>query len=100
DAYIAEQNAKKLKELQMQGAAIALIEALIKELRNQIFNFKQTAEAILVNEAETPVIAAGAMKLLERRLLESGITPDVFQEITDKEYTATVIRLIRENSDR
>lgn len=100
DAYIAEQNAKKLKELQMQGAAIALIEALIKELRNQIFNFKQTAEAILVNEAETPVIAAGAMKLLERRLSESGITPDVFQEITDKEYTATVIRLIRENSDR
>lgn len=100
DAYIAEQNAKKLKELQMQGAAIALIEALIKELRNQIFNFKQTAEAILVDESETPVIAAGAMKLLERRLLESGITPDVFQEITDKEYTAAVIRLIRENSDR
>lgn len=100
DAYIAEQNAKKLKELQMQGAAIALIEALIKELRNQIFNFKQTAEEILANESETPVIAAGAMKLLERRLLESGITPEVFQEITDKEYTATVIRLIRENSDR
>ncbi len=100
DAYIAEQNAKKLKELQMQGAAIALIEALIKELRNQIFNFKQTAEEILSNESETPVIAAGAMKLLERRLLESGITPDVFQEITDKEYTASVIRLIRENSDR
>lgn len=100
DAYIAEQNSKKLKELQMQGAAVALIEALIKELRNQIFNFKQTAEAILVNESETPVIAAGAMKLLERRLLESGITPEVFQEITDKEYTATVIRLIRENSNR
>jgi hypothetical protein len=100
NAFISEHNATKLKELQMQGATAAFIEAIIKELRNQIFNYKQTAETILANETESPVIAAGAMKLLERRLADSGITPEVFQEITDKEYTATVIRLIRENSDR
>jgi len=100
NAFISEHNATKLKELQMQGATAAFIEAIIKELRNQIFNYKQTAETILANETESPVIAAGAIKLLERRLADSGITPEVFQELTDKEYTANVIRFIKENSNR
>jgi hypothetical protein len=97
---ISSSNAERLEELRRQGAAMALIQAIVKELRDQIFNFKQTAEVILANESKSPKITAGAMKVLELRLQQSGIAPDLFQELGDKEYTASAIRLIRDNSSR
>lgn len=93
-------NASQLEELRMQGAATALIQAIIKELRDQIFNYKQVAESILASENESRIISAGAMKVLEARLNKSEITPDLFQELTDKEYAANTIKLIHENSNR
>lgn len=93
-------NASQLEELRMQGAATALIQAIIKELRDQIFNYKQVAESILASENESKIISAGAMKVLETRLNKSGITPDLFQELADKEYVANTLKLVRENSNR
>jgi hypothetical protein len=93
-------NASKLEQLQAQGAAAALIQAVITELRDQIFKFKQAAEAILASEAQSTKVAAGAMQLLELRLQDSGINPDLFRELSDKEYAASTIRLIRDNSSR
>lgn len=93
-------NASKLESLRMQNAALSLIQAVIKQLRDQIFNYKQTAETILANESKMPLASAGAMKILEERLRESNITPELFQELSDKEYAANAIKLIRENSSR
>lgn len=93
-------NASKLQSLQMQNAALSLIQVVIKQLRDQIFNYKQTAETILENESRMPLASAGAMKILEERLQASNITPELFQELSDKEYAASTIKLIRENSNR
>lgn len=93
-------NAQKLEQMRRQGAAVALMEAIVKELRNQIFKYKQTAEEILAMEAKSPKIAAAAMRLLELRFDDSGITPDLFNELGDKDYVANVMRTIRENSGR
>lgn len=93
-------NASKLEQLQMQGAVAALVQAVIKELRNQIFNYKQTAESILSTESESVSRTACAMKILELRLIDSGITPDLFEELNDKEYALKTIRFIEDNSDR
>lgn len=94
-------NASKIEQLRMQGTTTAIIQAIIKELRDQIFRYKQTAEEILaVEEKTTPKVTAGAMRLLELRLQSSGITPDLFVELGDKDYVASTTRFIRENSAR
>ena len=94
-------NAGKLAQLREQGATAGMVEAIVKELRNQIFNYKQKADHILEREGELPPkIIAGMMKLLETRLNESGIAPDWFPELSDKEYAATTFRLIHDNSER
>ena len=87
-------------EMQRQGATADSMRALTSVLRDQIFRYKQTAEAILAGEAKSPKIAAGSMKFLEINLDESQISPSLFLELGDKEYCVNTTRLIRENSAR
>jgi hypothetical protein len=94
-------NAGRLEQMRAQGVAAALIDAFITELRNQIFQFKQAAEGILASEGELPPkIVSGALMVLEARLNESGIVPELFRELSDKEYAASTRRLIRTNIER
>lgn len=65
-----------------------------------VFQLRQSAEAALALEPESRKLAAGALGLVETRLNDSGITPDVFLEFADKEYTSQTIRLIAENKRR
>jgi hypothetical protein len=90
----------KLNDLTQQGVASNVIQAVYQELRNQIFNYKQAAEEILDTQSNTPKSTAGAMRLLELRLLNSGITSDIFTSISDKEYVASTHKFIKENSKR
>lgn len=93
-------NASQLETLRRQGAEAALIQAIIQYLREQIFEFKQMAEWALTLEAQSAKLAAGAISVVELRLLSSGITPDLFQELGDKEYTKNTVRLIGDNKRR
>lgn len=93
-------NASQLETLRRQGAEAALIQAIIQYLREQIFEFKQMAESALTFEAQSAKLAAGAISVVELRLLSSGITPDLFQELGDKEYTKNMVRLIGDNKRR
>ena len=94
-------NASQLEQMRAQGAAAALIEAFIARWRNQIFQYKQAAEGILEREGEVPSrIVAGALMVLEGRLNESRIVPELFQELSDKEYVADTRKLIRTNIQR
>lgn len=90
----------RLDDLKKQGATAALIQAVLQEIRNQIFNYKQAAQAILEQESTSPKLVAGAMRLLELRLESSGITPDMFPELSDKEYVANTIKFITDNRQR
>jgi hypothetical protein len=90
----------KLETLKQQGAEAAMVQAVLRELRNQIFNYKQSAEEIVGAEVQNPKRAAGAMKLLGLQLKESGITPELFIDLSDKEYVAATTRFIRDNGNR
>ncbi|MBN1923097.1 MAG: hypothetical protein JW892_17765 [Anaerolineae bacterium] len=97
---ITANNAVQLSDMKRQGAAATTMQAIVSALRNDIFKFKSTAETILELEMTRPVIAAAAMKLLEERLGDSRITPDLFLELGDKEYAKSTLKLIHTNGER
>lgn len=100
DLAVSVNNARKLEELKNQGAATAMVEALVTALRAEVFKYKQAVDSILELEEKNLKVAAGAMRLLEERLEDSGITPDLFPSLDDKEYTAATTKLIRSHSQR
>lgn len=93
-------NAERLNELQRLGQSAELRKQIAKELRNQVFGFRQAADAALSTETESLFRTAIAMRLLERRLNDSQITPDDFEEFADKEYVHQVRKHISENASR
>ena len=92
--------AATLDELKKQNLAAAQAQAILLELRNTIYTFKQRADRVLMVEVENPRAAAGAMAILADRLEKTKILPEIFPDISDKEYTGATIRLIQENSKR
>jgi hypothetical protein len=90
----------QLNDLRKQGATSAAIQALLHALRNRIFEFKQSAQSIVDTESAEPKVSAGALRVLEMRLEDSGITPDLFSDLNDKEYVASTYRFIQANSAR
>jgi hypothetical protein len=87
-------------EQQQQAMMSAAAQALINALKQEIFRFRQAAEEILAKEAESPLIAAGGMKILEQNLSESPIKPEYFPDFNDMTYVSNTIKLIRDNASR
>jgi len=91
----------QLNQLKNQGAASQVIQAALQELRSRIHYYNETAKTILQYESIEPLATAGAMRVLEYRLIDSGITPDLFSSsLTDMEYVSNTIRAIQANSSR
>ncbi len=97
---INSSNAGKLQQMKLQHAGEALYREFINTLRSGMFNLKQTTEGILAGEEASPLQAAGAMRILDYQLSASGVTPDLFPELADKEYAAATAKLISSNSNR
>jgi hypothetical protein len=93
-------NASRLNELQRLGQSAELRMTLARELRNQVFGFRQASDAALEMESVSVFRTAAAMKLLQQRLRETQITPDDFDEFADKEYVHTVTKHISDNTSR
>jgi len=91
---------QKLHQLQQQQAGAAAVQALIQALRDEIFKYKQAADEVLAMEVSDPKAAVVAMRILYIKLQEFGVTPDIFPELSDKEYAASTIKLIQGNSER
>ncbi|MEI2692601.1 MAG: hypothetical protein V9H69_23905 [Anaerolineae bacterium] len=100
NAAISAGNAAKLEGMRRQGATTEAMLAITAIFRDQIFRYKQTAEAILFSEAKSSKIAAASMKFLQVNLDQSSIRPELFSDLSDKEYCANTTRLIRDNSAR
>ncbi len=93
-------NYTQLQQLRQQGASQAAVQAILKALRDEIFQVKQATQAVLENPDLSNKQAAAAMKMLEERLDESPITPEIFPDLNDKEYVAATIRLVHNESRR
>lgn len=100
NAALNASNASTLQQMKLQQAGEAMYREFISLARNGLFNLKQTAESVLADEGDTPLKATGAMRILDEQLSSSGITPDLFPELVDKEYAAATVKLINGNSSR
>ena len=100
NAAINASNASTLQQMKMQQAGEALYREFVSAMRNAIFELKQTAEGVLAGEGASPLKAAGAMRILDHKLATSGITPDLFTELADKEYVAATANMVHSNSYR
>ncbi len=93
---IQKQNA----DMKQQEARKAAVETILNALRDEVFACKQAAEGILLKEQQAPMISAYGMILLQNKLSESPISPEIFSELNDKEYTAATIRFIENHAKR
>jgi hypothetical protein len=90
----------QLEQLQAQHASAVLLQKIVQALKDEIFKYKKMAEEILEMEPQHLKATAGAMELLHLRLQDFGVTPDMFPEISDKEYVSATIKFIRDNRNR
>lgn len=88
---------QELKEQQNQSQIGAL---LIQMARDMLFDFKQGAEKVLANEVTNPKLAAAKLKMLSLGLEDIGITPQLFPDLSDKEYAASTIKYIESNQQQ
>lgn len=93
-------NSAQLSELRRMGASSERRIRVAAELRNQVFNFRQAADAALSSESDSVFRTAIAMRLLEQRLLDSKISPNDFDNFSDKEYVHSVVRHIQDSAQR
>ncbi|MCS6843206.1 MAG: hypothetical protein NZ528_02615 [Caldilineales bacterium] len=99
-AASAAYSAAQLRAMRQEQAEAAAIQAILTQLRDLAFQLRQMAESALSLEAQSPKVAAGALGVVEMQLQESGIIPDLFPTLADKEYTAQTYRLVANNKRR
>lgn len=93
-------SAAQLRAMRQEQAEAAAIQAILTHLRNQAFQLRQMLESALSLEAQSPKVAAGALGVVEIQLQESGIIPELFPDLVDKEYAAQTYRLVANNKRR
>lgn len=74
------------------------IEALVRLVRDQVFHYRQTAEALMAKVDRSPRLCAGVMLLLARRMLYSRVTYEIFDTLDTKEYVVDTINYIQHNT--
>lgn len=89
----------KLEQLRQQGGQEAAIQTVLKQLKNIMFQYHNAAEEILEHKQDNPVAAALGMRLLHLELAALGIAPEIFPDISDKEYAYKTIKLIETSDD-
>ena len=79
-------NARRLEQMQREGAEAAVIQALLSALRDLVFDSRAKLKVIepLMESDPLPVFAMA--RTVEWRLTALGIEPSLFPEFRDKEY--------------
>lgn len=79
-------NARRLEQMQREGAEAAVIQALLSALRDLVFDSRAKLKIIepLMESDPLPVFAMA--RTVEWRLTTLGIEPSLFPEFRDKEY--------------
>ena len=100
DIGISVSNYNQLQQMRGSQDAAAKVHAIIQLAREMAFKFNQETKEILGLEAINPKMAAARMNLLELYLQDMGLSPELFLELSDKEYMASTATTIRNNRAR
>lgn len=84
----------RLEDLRKQAEQIGAIQGIC---RDYIFRANQAKEDMLEYRGTKPLALAAGLAYLEGEIQESGITTEIFSDISDKEYLASTLRTIRQN---
>jgi uncharacterized membrane protein len=74
--------------------------ALVRAIRDQVFHFRQTAEALVAKVDRSPRLCAGVLLLIEQRLRYAQVSYELFDEIADKEFVVETQRYISTHTSR
>lgn len=88
----------QLNDLVQQDEDSKAVKEIYRLLRNQLINYNMAAKEILAQEEVDLKIRAGAMRVLELRLLDSVITPEIFYDTVDIEKAHETYKLIQDSS--
>lgn len=87
-------NARKLEQMQQQGAAQAILESIITELRNIVFDSRERLRALEPHIATDPMPVYALALTVGHRFQALEISPRIFPEFKDKEFVqATLAQL-------
>ena len=86
------QKMNEFGQIQQVGAVIEIVR---NQMRDYIFRINQAKEDLLPYLEHHPVAVATGLRYLELELQSSGLKPESFSELSDKEYFATTQRSIQ-----
>ena len=86
--------ALQVRALRDAAAPDADQKALLKSLRDQVFNYRHTAEALVAKVERSPRLCAGVLVLIAQRMAYSRVHYDLYDEIVDKEFMAQAMDYI------
>lgn len=75
-----------VRELIALRASERDVEACVRSIRDQVFSYQQTAEALMAKVERSPRLCAGVMLLIARRLWYSRVSYELFDTLDTKEF--------------
>lgn len=92
--------ATEVRVLRDTNAPPEEIQALVRAIRDQVFHFRQTAEALVAKVDRSPRLCAGVLLLIAQRMRYAQISYELFDEIADKEFVVDTQRYINAQTSR
>ncbi|RLT31576.1 MAG: hypothetical protein DWI54_04200 [Chloroflexi bacterium] len=80
--------ALQVRALRDSNASAEKTAAVLKRVRDEVFTYRHTAEALVAKVDRSPRLCAGVLALLANRVAYSRVDYDLFDEIVDKEFMA------------
>jgi hypothetical protein len=96
DLAVGVNNAVQLSKMQEMGQQVQAIDALRSVMREYIFRMNEAKEDLLLYKKQKPIAVAAGLYYLEAEIDESPVKPEIFDDISDKEYISSTVRSIRQ----
>jgi hypothetical protein len=87
-------SALQVRALRDANASADVITAALKRVRDEVFTYRHTAEALVAKVDRSPRLCAGVLALLANRMAYSRVDYDLFDEIVDKDFVAQATHYI------
>ena len=96
DLAVGVNNAVQLSRMQEMGQQVQAVEALRSVMREYIFRMNEAKEDLLLYKKQKPIAVVAGLYYLEAEIDSSPVKPEIFEDISDKEYISSTVRSIRQ----
>lgn len=96
DLAVGVNNAVQLGKMQEMGQQVQAVDALRAVMREYIFKMNEAKEDLLMYRKRSPIAVVAGLYHLEAEIDDSPVKPEIFDDISDKEYISSTLRSIRQ----